>query len=546
MLKFLNNLYPLYINVLLLRSMKKNHFLQKIYPVLSIIFLFVLGLGRLEAEEPKSENIASGSTGSGEEFNNLKNGVRRYVLENGLRVIVYRRENAPVFTGQVWVGVGGVDERPGNTGSAHFLEHLAFKGTTTVGTKDYEQEKVLLEEYNALFDIKNKQSKNEQTKNEEAKNEEEAAKISARLAEVEKKLRAIWIDNQFSQIYESKGAEDLNAQTAKDYTMYVVSLPKNSFELWTFMEADRIINPVFRQFYDEREVIREERRSNYDDSPQGKMYEQLLFAAYQKHPYRFSNIGFAKDIEQIPLSEVKWLHETFYRPDNMVVTLVGDLDPEEAVKVIEKYFGKLKNPESKKPTIDIVEPVQAKERTTKLSDPNSQPYLVLAYHKPTYPNIDDSYITLLHQLLAGGRTSVLYKELVLEKKLATGISTTEAPGSRYPTLFILEASPAIGVSNEKLKSEIDKILERISNTGFSDEDIEAAKRRSKVEFLSSLNSNPGLASTLGSYELLFGNWSTIFDLHAQLNTTTNQDLKRVLKTYFIKSNRTVGFIERSK
>ena len=459
----------------------------------------------------------------------LSEGVSRITLSNGMRVVIFRRPHAPVFNGQIWVKVGGVNELPGTTGVAHLLEHMAFKGTSSVGTKDYEKEKVLLEQYEKLIH-----------RHSEKKASAEEIK---ELASLQRELESLWINNEFSRIYNNHGAVGLNAATGKDYTYYTVSLPSNAFELWCWMESDRLLNPVFRQFYKELQVVIEERRMRTDDDPGGKMYEALLATAFWAHPNRLPVIGWPSDLAKLTTADVTDFYKMFYQPENMVIGIVGDIDPASAKPVLERYFGRIPKGSSKPRNIELQEEAQEGERRTVVKF-DAQPRLAVAFHKPVYPHDDDLYFAVLHDLLSGGRSSIFYRELVLGKQIATSVSTSEAPGELFPSLFYVWAVPKSGVSNETLLREIQAILDRMKTKLVSEEDLKAARKRVRVDLLSSLDSNSGLARTLGHAELLWGNWEVLFDMYDKIFATSAQDLQRLAKTYFKLDNRTVVFLER--
>ena len=194
-------------------------------------------------------------------------------LDNGLRVIMYNRGIAPVFTGVLAVRAGGVDEHLGNTGISHMLEHMAFKGTDRLGTKDSSREGKLLERLEKLFT---------KTPLMENFNEEQLKEWK----EIYEELTKIWNTGELEQEYTKWGASNLNATTSKETTNYYVSLPRSAFEFWCWLESERVLNPVMRRFYEERNVVLEERRMRYVDSPAGKLYEKMLGIAFLGHPYR--------------------------------------------------------------------------------------------------------------------------------------------------------------------------------------------------------------------------------------------------------------------
>lgn len=457
----------------------------------------------------------------------LKEGVVDFELSNGLRVVMYRRPQAPIFTGHIWVRVGGVDEAPGITGIAHMLEHMAFKGTEVIGTKDYAKERVLLARLEELIGDDGKPQPG---------SEEE-------IAQLESQLRELWIDNEFSRIYNNAGGVGLNAGTAKDYTFYTVALPSVAFDLWCWVESDRLLHPVFRQFYKEREVVMEERRTSYDDNPEGLLYETFLATAFASHPNRLPVIGWRSDLARLTATDVQQFYDTYYRPDNMVIALVGDLDPQKVRPMLERYFGRLKRPKTPLPKVTNIEEPQRGEKTA-VVEYDAEPSILIGYHKPTFPNPDDAYFTVLHELLAGSRSSLFERVLVQEKKIVSSIYTSEAPGSLFPPVFMIGATPTKGVSYERVRAEIDALLDRVRRDGFSEEQLASAKRRVQMSFLTRLDSNSGLVYTLGSTHLLWKDWRVFFDFYNDVLSTTNEDIKRIVAQYLVRRNRTVAWLER--
>ena len=461
-------------------------------------------------------------------FHKLKEGIHKFTLDNGLRVIVYPRKRAPVFSAQIWVRVGGVDELPGTSGVSHMLEHMAFKGTETIGTKDFEKEKVLLEREEVLM---NKASLTDEDKEE--------------LKKIGEELEKVWVDNEYSTIYEQHGEQGLNAGTSKDYTFYMVSLPTNAFELWCWMESEKLLRPVFRQFYKERDVVMEERRSRVDDNPDGKLYEALIATSYMMHPYRLPTIGWATDIQNLQPEDLRNLYKTYYRPDNMVVVLVGDLDPAVVKAKMSQYFERLPRGEGSLPKIRTVEAPQKGERQVTV-EVDASPLLMMSYHKPANPHPDDAKFAVLHEWLAGGRSSILYKELVLKEQLVTDIYTTEAPGELFPPVFMVGATPNKGVKPEVVRDKIQSIFTRLETQKISKEEIESIKHRIKVSFVQSLESNYGLARLLANAELLWGDWEMVLKVYEGMMSTTNDDVSRLVSTYLKQEQRTVAISTQAK
>lgn len=481
------------------------------------------------AEEPTpSESHLSGSP-IPESLKTLESEVERWTLPNGMRVLFVPRRTAPVFAGQIWVRVGGVDEEPGITGIAHFLEHMAFKGTKVIGTKDYSKEKPLLDELEKIVTT--------------ADNQAEALR-SVQVRDLYSELSELWIDNEFGRLYTNSGANGLNAMTAKDYTAYVVRLPSVAFEMWCWMESDRLLNPVFRQFYKEREVVQEERRRGYDDDPSGKMYEQLISLSFQKHPQGLPVIGYPADLKKLTATEMRKFYDDNYRSDLMVLVLVGDLDSKVVHEQVDRYFSRFPKAEAPLQKDPTPEPPQSEERKMVL-ELDAQPQVLIGYHKPTSPDPADAQFSVLHSLLSEGRSSILPQILVEDKKVALSVDTGEAPGERYPNLFLVGGTPAPGVSADVLVNAIQDILDQYAASPPSEVSVREAKKRSRVSFLKLLDSDSGLASALGKSEALHGDWRDILKLYADIEATTPEDVQSLAKRFLRPSNRTIVEIKPS-
>src|SRR5712692_9956493 len=257
-------------------------------------------------------------------------------LANGLTVVIYERPEAPVFSFFTHVDAGSVQDPMRETGLAHMFEHMAFKGTDKIGTTNYAAERVALEKvekaYAAYLEERDKSTGRTNQKLKELEKGWQDA-----IAEAQKYVKP----NEFPQILESNGAEGLNANTSLDETAYHYSLPENRLELWAYLESTRFIHPVMREFYKERNVVIEERRMRTDSNPIGRLLEQFVTAAYQAHPYHRPTIGWMADLNSFSATDAQHFFDQYYIPSNMVVAVVGDVKPSEAMPVIEKYFGRI-------------------------------------------------------------------------------------------------------------------------------------------------------------------------------------------------------------
>jgi predicted Zn-dependent peptidase len=459
-------------------------------------------------------------------------------LDNGLTAIVYERPEAPVFSFFNHVDAGSVQDPTGQTGMAHMFEHMAFKGTDKIGTTDYAAEKVALERvekdyaaYRYMRDA-NVDGASDQKFKELQKKWQDA------IAEAQKYV----VPNEYPRILESNGAEGLNAFTNEDETAYHYSMPTNRLELWAYMESERFLHPVMREFYKERNVVIEERRMRTDSNPIGRLLEQFITAAYQAHQYHRPTIGWMSDLNSFSATEALDFFHTYYIPSNMVVAVVGDVKASEAMPIIEKYFGRIKSVE-KPDERTTTEPPQNSERRVVLHEV-SQPVYLEGYHRPDYRSKDDAVYDSIADLVSNGRTSRLYRALVRDKKIASdSAGFTGLPGNKYPHLFAFYAIPLPGHKPEDMASAIHAELERLKNEDITDDELKMIKTRAKANLLRGLDNNAGLASQLATYQSRYNDWRELFRTVDRIEQVTKADIRRVAAQTFVASNRTVGIIE---
>ncbi len=452
-------------------------------------------------------------------------------LSNGMRVIMLHRGEAPIFSGAVVVRVGGSDEQLGQTGISHMFEHMAFKGTITTGTKDYSKERKLLDQLEAIM------QKLRYGVTATAEQQTELDRINTELARV-------WDADAFVNEYKLNGSSDLNATTDAEFTKYMVGLPRSAFELWCWMESERLLHPVMRQFYQERDVVMEERRMRNEDSPEGALFELLLGTMFTVHPYGRPVIGYPFDVTNLTASDLDQFRKLYYVPSNITLGIVGDVHPERDLALIERYFGRMEiGPPPPRPR--MVEPPQEGERVVTLERPVGR-QIAIAYRKPNYPDPDDAPLGLLEQVLAGGRLSPLYKALVLEDGVATSIGTDTGPGDAYPGYLMFYAETKAPHSNDEILIRFDRVIERIKREGFSAEEIEIAKRDIAMNFLGQLRDSMHMALNLATAELLYPEgWRAIINWYDLVMKVNSEDLKRVANKYLKASTRTIGRIESS-
>ncbi|HEX6096308.1 MAG TPA: pitrilysin family protein [Thermoanaerobaculia bacterium] len=458
------------------------------------------------------------------------------VLDNGLTVIILERHDAPVFSYATVVNAGSAQEVPGITGLAHMFEHMAFKGSDRVGTKDWNAERAALakveEAYAAYTRAKSAVTPDAAHVELLRKNWQDA------IAEADKHVA----NDEFSQIIDRSGGVGMNAFTASDMTAYFFSMPSNRFELWAFMESERFRHPVQRQFYKERDVVFEERRMRIESSPFGRLSEQFLAAAFIAHPYGFSGVGWPSDLHSFSATDADVFFRKYYVPANMVLAIVGDVNPAEAWPVIEKYFGRL--PKAPAPeALRVVEPPQIGERTVTLRE-QSQPIYMEGYHRPASTHPDSAVYDVLAMLLSSGRTSRLYKTLVRDQKIAAVAAGFNGnPGEKYPNLFTFYAVPTPGHTPDEMAAAIRAELEKIKAEEVTAEELQSVKTRVKAGLIRQLTGNSGLALQLAIYQTLQGDWRELFREVERIDAVTAADVKRVANATFMDNNRTVAKLE---
>jgi predicted Zn-dependent peptidase len=458
-------------------------------------------------------------------------------LDNGLTVIIYERPQAPVFSYQTHVDAGSVQDPMGKTGLAHMFEHMAFKGTDKIGTTDYAAEKVALDRVEKTYAAYLEERDRRVGRSDQKLQELEKAWQDA-VTDAQKYVKP----NEFSEILESNGAEGVNAYTDEDETAYHYSLPENRLELWAYLESERLIHPVMREFYKERNVVIEERRMSTDSNPVGRLLEQFTTAAFQAHPYHRPTIGWLADLNSFSASDAKRFFDEHYIPSNMVVAIVGDVKAAAAMPIIEKYFGRLSAheiPDERTTT----EPPQNSERRVVLYE-RAQPLYLEGYHRPDYHDKDVNVYDAIADLMSNGRTSRLYRALVRDKKIASdSAGFTGLPGNKYAHLFAFYAFPMPGHKTSEVADAIHAEIERLKNEDISDEELKMIRTRGKASLLRGLANNEGLAHELALYQSRYGDWRELFHLVENLDKVSKADIRRVANQTFVPTNRTVGIIE---
>lgn len=470
------------------------------------------------------------------DFSKLENAVTEYQLENGLTVLILERHDAPVASFVTWANVGSGDDPKGYTGMAHMFEHMAFKGSKSLGTKDIDKELELIKIEDSIF----MELRSERNKGRFA----DSAKIESLNTAYEAAREASYelvVPNKFGNVIEREGGVGLNAFTSNDETVYFFSLPSNKVELWMALESERFLNPVLREMYKERDVIAEERRMRTESSPIGKLVEEFLGVAFKAHPYGISGVGHMSDINYYSREEAEAFFQKYYGPSNLTIAIVGDVKTKDVIKLAEKYWSRIEY----RPAPDriaTVEPEQSGERRVEVEHP-SQPVYLAGWHVPEGTHPDRPALDALCDYLGQGRTSLLYKNLVKEKKIAMNVGAFAGfPGNKYPTLMAVFVMSSAGHDNAEIEEEIFKEVERMRDELIAAEEVEKIKARAKATFINQINSNNGLGMQLAGYQTLWGDWRELFRELDRINAVTPEDIQRVAQKYLTKKNRVVGMV----
>ncbi len=472
---------------------------------------------------------------SGIQAATLEEKVVEHTMKNGMKLLMVERHTSPTVSAWIRFKVGSVDERSDERGIAHMLEHMLFKGTTTLGTTDYAAEKPILDKIEAVAQTL--------TAEKAQREKGDAGKIAAlekQLAALEADASKYVIKDEFFELYSKNGGTGYNAFTSRDGTTYLISLPANKLELWAAIESDRLQNAVLREFYIERSVVMEERRRSYDADPESKLWETFVASSFLAHPYGQPTIGWKTDIENLTRSKAERFLHSYYAPNNAIVAVVGDIDAKKTIAMVERYFGAIK-PGKEIPSVTSEEPRQAGERRIELIA-EAEPTVMIGFHKPGIATADDYVFDVINMILGNGRTSRFYKKLVIENQLATEIGAFDAPGSRYPNLFIISANPRAPHTVKEVEDAVQAELDLLKTTPVAERDLQQVLNKIEYEEARRMGTNGGLARNLTEYEATTGSWRYMVEHRGKIAKVTPADIMRVAGTYFTRENRSVGFI----
>jgi predicted Zn-dependent peptidase len=468
-----------------------------------------------------------------------------YVLDNGLKLLLLPRRGEPTVAAGWLAKVGSVNERPGITGVSHLFEHMMFKGTRVIGTRDIDEDLRLMARMDAVkteLQVHEEDQVRRFRLGEIADLEDPASRsprhreLLEEMAELDRLQKNLIVTNEFDRIYTSAGASGMNAGTSHDFTVYFITVPANKLELWFWMESDRLLNPVFREFYAEREVVAEERRMRIDSTPTGRIEEQFDAMFWAASPYGWPVIGWPSDIQGLTREEALAYYDLNYAPNNLVASLVGDFDPAEAKVLADRYFGRLQRNPRQPPPVRTREPEPLAERRM-IAHAETNPTAELRYHSVADGHQDEPALVVLGALLSG-RTGRLYRSLVLDRQLATGAAARQN-GLKYQGYFSVSGVAKPGVAPETVEEALADEIERIKEEPVGERELQKVKNRFAADSYRRLQSNFGLLLQLLISENNRG-WQSLNEDPKAIEGVTAEDVQRAARQYLRPDRRAVA------
>jgi len=476
--------------------------------------------------------------------------VEEFRLNNGMEFLLVPRADQPNVIAAGWLArVGSVNERPGITGISHFFEHMMFKGTTTIGTRDPEADARLNEQIGAIGARLRRLHLTQQYERwrdgeiddpwDPANDTPDMATLRQHLQSAMDAQREIIVKDEFDQVYTRQGGSGMNAFTSEDLTFYFINVPSNKFELWAWMESDRLADSVFREFYSERDVVHEERRLRTESTPTGPFQEQFESMFWMSSPYTWPVVGWPTDLNAYTLEQARDYFNTYYAPNNLVGVIVGDFDPEYVKPVIEAYFGRLE-PGPEPPEVVTLEVDQRAEMRMN-AECDCQPQIEVRYHTVPFGHEDSAALEVLAELL-NGRTGRLYKAMVEGEEVASRAFASNDL-RRYDGAFSFRAETKGDATPEDLESAWQGVLDELLSGGISDRELQKVKNRIAADSYRRLQSNFFLLIQLAQFEALDG-WEHINERPLALQRVTPRQIRNVIDTYFTPENRAVAVYTR--
>ena len=470
-----------------------------------------------------------------QQLRELEKRVTEFTLANGMHFILLERHQVPVISFHTLVSVGSAQDPAGQTGLAHLLGRLAFEGTETIGTRNWVAEKKAWDDVEEAYD----RLAAERAKGSRASQ----AQIASLEVDVRREIglaQSLADAGEFERVIRQNGGVDLNSRTTPDATETSYGLPSNRVELWFLMESQRLAHPVFREFYRERAALMAENQNNPASKSPAQLQQALLATAFAAHPYRNPGLGWPSDIVNLRRPDAKAFFGTYYVPGNIVMGIVGDVDPANARRLAERYFGAIPA-KPLPPPVHTEEPPQPGPKAVTVWG-NGQPLLLVGYKRPSQTDPADLAFDVIQTILSEGRTGWLYKELVEEKRIAQAAeSTATFPAGRYGNLFVFTVVPAKDHTLEENQKALEDLLARLATKPVDAETLTRVKNMLRGRALRLLGSNQQLAALLPAYYAGYGDWRKLFTATTGFDHLTGEDLQAVAARYFAPAYRTVAY-----
>ena len=487
-----------------------------------------------------------------------------YWLDNGMQVLMVERHEAPTIMAAIFARVGSSNEITGITGISHLFEHMMFKGTETIGTKDIKRDLQIMAQLDSLRALMRAEERVMREKLRRGQIEDMLAPEAKtpRYREIEivfdsliLEQRQLIIKDQLDELYSKNGGFFLNAFTSDDMTGYFVRLPKNKIELYMWLESDRFNDPVFREFYSERDVVREERRLGIESTPTGLIEEDFRAMFWKSSSYHWDVIGWSSDVENITREQANQYYATYYAPNNLTMILVGDLVPGEMLGLIKKYFERIPRGKIEKPDVITLEEKQHGEKRL-TAEAETNPQAQICYHTVAWKHPDSYPLEVLAGIMSG-KTGRLYKKLVEEKGIAksTGGGRRMFAGGdnlavgasqdskRYAGAFQITAEGVSGVKAGQLEEAMYEVIEDLKNKPVPEEELQKVKNQLRVQKIRFMDimSGIGILFYLGQNAAM-GDWTESNNNPRMCDLVTAEDVQRVASKYFSNDQRNVLII----
>ncbi len=467
-------------------------------------------------------------------------------LENGLEMLLVERHDQPVVAACMAFDVGSVNDPRGQSGIAHLFEHMLFKGSTIIGTKDYAAEKSIIEQEEKLRELMNEEMNNMREMKRRGKITDvlDPAQWTDRYVELKRRFdglveehRAYIKNNELFNLYTTNGGAGLNAGTAEDFTIYFVQLPANKIELFFWLESDRMSNGIMREFYVERDNVREERRLRTESTPTGKLDEAFEALFWQAHPYGVPVLGWASEVESITAQDVRDFYKIYYAPNNVRLVMVGDFDSDKVIELAKQYFGRI--PRGSVPPAPIIteEPKPLAQRRLD-GEAETNPQVSIRFHTVAMGHTDEAALDVAAELLSG-KTGRLYKRLFTKEEAVIGQPNASNSARKYAGYFEINATVKEGKEPEAVEKMVLEEIENLRDGEISDYEMEKVKNQVLASSVQRLRSNTGLMFQLAIFDLWY-DWSYINESPQRMLDVKVEDVKRVIKTYFDPKTRTVA------